>query len=208
MLTRTTGNTGGNFADVAALVAAGSPDGRVLYLQNGATYQTTQADPGGGVLLSSGNYATIQPEFYDNSTSGLTATNMQAAIDEILTMLNSSFVTKFTSPVIVVAAGATGTYATIPCPAGQRIVLTQLGAVTTTQTNLTTVTVGGVDVVSAAVLRRIDQVALTAGNVVIGGSGPNQEPIVGDIDEDFELKTDVATSSDTVYSYQFQAPAA
>lgn len=57
MLTRVTGNTGGIFKDVTAMVNAGSKNGRRLELYDGTRYQVSQANDGDGVLLSTGNFA-------------------------------------------------------------------------------------------------------------------------------------------------------
>lgn len=113
------------------------------------------------------------------------------------------FVTKFASPLILVAAGATGTFATITPPSGQKVRLTMLSATSAAQSNLTTITVGGVDVVSAVNLEGENNQTNAANEFKIGLSNGNQMYIEGDIDEVVELKTDVALSNNTIYSYQF-----
>jgi len=62
MLTRSTGNTAAIFEDLAAMVAAGSPNNRRLELYDGTRYQTSAVDDG-GVLLSTGNYANPLAEY-------------------------------------------------------------------------------------------------------------------------------------------------
>lgn len=110
--------------------------------------------------------------------------------------------TKFASNLIEVAFGATGTYVTLTPPAGQRVILTALGSSGSTQTNLTTVSVGGNNVVTDALLAQINT-SPDVDELVIGLGSPTQEPIVGDVDEVLEISTNVATSQGTFYSYQY-----
>ena len=106
-------------------------------------------------------------------------------------------ITKKGYPIETIAAGATGTYRTLTPPSGQKIKLTYLTC-TTIQTNLTTLTIGGVDVV--------DSVLLTTG---FGSNTSNHwailqgaNEVIGDVDEIVEFKTNVATSSDIHFMYQ------
>lgn len=114
-----------------------------------------------------------------------------------------SFVAKFASPTVSVSSGATGTFATLTPPAGQKVKLTALASGGTTQTNLTTVTVGGVDVISAVILESDTTPPDAANQLTIGFTNPNCDSIIGDVDEVVELKTNVSTSQTTIYAYQF-----
>ena len=114
----------------------------------------------------------------------------------------SGFVTKFTSGSVFVASGATGTYITLTPPSGQKVKLTMLLS-SATQTNLTTVDVGGSTVLTALPLAdNLDNPGLTL-NTKIGGSTPFDEAVIGGVNEVVEIITNVATSSNTFYSYQF-----
>jgi len=115
------------------------------------------------------------------------------------------FVSKFASSVVIVSSGATGTYATLTPPAGQKVKLTALSSQSGTQTNLTTVAVGGVDVATAFILIAPSGEPSLTNQLMIGYANPNQEPIIGAVGEAIELKTNVSTSSGTVYAYQFGA---
>lgn len=101
-------------------------------------------------------------------------------------------------PIELFSAGATGTYKTLTPPAGKRIKISILRA-GATQTNLTTIAVGGVDVVSAVALEST-VAAMNSNNEFIILEGINE--IIGGIDEVVELKTDVATSQNTFLIYQ------
>jgi len=113
------------------------------------------------------------------------------------------WVSKFASLTIEIPSAQTGTIATITPPNGQRVKLTSLSAQSVTLTNLTTVTVGGVDIVTSATLNSATATPNINGHIAIGYSSPSQEPITGEIDEVIELKTNIATSNITVYAYQF-----
>lgn len=123
---------------------------------------------------------------------------------ELLSSISGSgsgeFIAKFASGALGVGAGATGTYITLTPPSGQRVKLTLLHA-GANQTNLTTVTVGGNNVVTGLSLR-IGSTGATIGYKV-GGDIPIDDSIVGDINEVLAISTDVATSSTTYYAYQF-----
>ena len=112
----------------------------------------------------------------------------------------SEFIVKFASKGQLVSSGATGTYITLTPPSGQRVRLSGLAAATT-QTNLTTITVGGSDVVTDALIISTSNNGLTTDQFKIG-YGLNNE-ITGDVNEVIEITTDVATSSSTFYHYQF-----
>lgn len=112
------------------------------------------------------------------------------------------FVTKFASPTIIVSSGATGTIATITPPAGQKVRLTALSG-QTLQTNLTTVTSGGVDVISLVLLESRTNVPDGANELVIGYSDPNHQFITFETGDIVEIKTNLATSSNTLYAYEF-----
>ncbi len=113
-----------------------------------------------------------------------------------------SFTASFASPNISVSSGATGTIATITPPAGKKVKLTGIAGMAT-QTNLTTITVGGSDVVIAVLLDSIGSSVTLANEFKIGYDGGNQEAIIGKVNEVFEIKTNTSTSSDTLYTYQF-----
>ena len=115
---------------------------------------------------------------------------------------SGAFIASFVSASAEVNSGATGTIATITPPAGERVKLTGLVA-SASQSNLTTVTVGGVDVIIDATLNKHDAAVLAAGFLSIGYSEATQDSFFGGTDEVFEIKTNVATSSDTHYTYQF-----
>lgn len=57
MLTRATGNITAEFESESAMVAAGSPTGRMLQLVTGQVFYVETFNSGFGILLSSGNYA-------------------------------------------------------------------------------------------------------------------------------------------------------
>ena len=115
---------------------------------------------------------------------------------------SGAFIASFVSNSVAIGGGATGTFATITPPAGERVKLTGLTA-SAAQSNLTTVTVGGVDKVQGVLLQSINVVAAVTGRFNLGFGASSQESFIGETDEAFELKTNVALSSDTVYAYQF-----
>lgn len=127
---------------------------------------------------------------------------MSELLSSIIGGGGGGFVAKFASGTINVTAGATGTFATLTPPSGQKVKLTAIAG-TSSQTSLTTISVGGADVVSAVSLSGAASSPTTANRFMIGFEQPNQEPITGDVDEVIELKTNVSTSSNTVYTYQF-----
>lgn len=55
-LTRATGNATGTFEDQSAMIAAGSPSGRIIELYDGSRF-IVEDDDQGGILLSTNNYA-------------------------------------------------------------------------------------------------------------------------------------------------------
>jgi hypothetical protein len=112
------------------------------------------------------------------------------------------FIAKFASPLVSVASGSTGTIATITPPAGQKVRLTAIAA-SVLQINLTTITIGGSDVVTSVLLDVSGGLGNQANEFYIGFGSPNQVYIDGDIDEAIEIKTNVATTSNTIYTYQF-----
>jgi len=116
-----------------------------------------------------------------------------------------AFVSSFVSPTVAISSGATGTIATITPPTGERVKLTGLSAFTSSQTNLTTVTVGGVDVVVAVNLETYNNPPNSANEMLIGFENSNQDSVIGNVDDVFEIKTNVATSTTTLYTYQFGA---
>lgn len=124
--------------------------------------------------------------------------------DVSLTSLKGSntFITKFASPTVVVSSGATGTHTTITPPAGQRVKLTSLGA-QVLQTNLTTVSVGGSVVVNAVLVEGVGASPSSTNEFLLGYGSPNQEPIVGEVGQALTISTNVATSSNMYYAYQF-----
>ena len=114
------------------------------------------------------------------------------------------FITKSAVSTIVVALGATGTIATIPAVAGQRIILTGLASSGATQTNLTSVVSNSVTLVNAVILIMAGATTPTAANQFKLGFGTsNQREIVGEIGQAFDINTDVATSQGTAYTYQY-----
>jgi len=114
-----------------------------------------------------------------------------------------SFIASFASSTVNIPSGATGTIATITPPTGERVLLTALACTIAAQTNLTTVTSGGVDVIDAVILMDNDQSAVNTNQFYIGHDRPNQSPILFNIDEAVDIKTNVATSTATIYTYQF-----
>lgn len=108
------------------------------------------------------------------------------------------FVASKSYPNEVISAGATGTFKTLTPPSGKRIKITKFLA-TAAQTNLITISRGGVDVVS---LVNLDASvgASNLDNEFIISDGVNF--IIGEIDEDIELKTNVATSNAISLMYQ------
>lgn len=119
-----------------------------------------------------------------------------------ITGAGGGFIAKFASPLIIVTSGATGTFATLTPPAGQKVRLAAIAG-SALQTNLTTITIGGVDIVTAVKLEaeNLQPNATNEFKINLGGSIHNW--IDGDTDEVVELKTDVALSSNTIYAYQF-----
>ncbi len=112
------------------------------------------------------------------------------------------FVTKFASPLIIVSSGATGTFVTLTPPAGQKVRVNALAG-SARQTNLTTIDIGGITAVSAVNLEGENLQPNTANEFKISFNGALHNYIEGGIDEVIEFKTDVATSSNTIYAYQF-----
>jgi len=112
------------------------------------------------------------------------------------------FTTKFASGSISVTTGATGTYITLTPPSGQKVKLTLLVA-TTTQTNLTTIDVGGSTVLTSLVLADNLDTPTSIPRVKIGGGTPLDDAIIGDVNEVIEISTNVTTTSNTIYAYQF-----
>ena len=113
------------------------------------------------------------------------------------------FITKFASPVITITAGATGTITTLTPPNGQSVKVTALASVGATLTSLTTVTVDGVDVISEVLLDGVSAAPSATNELVIGFAAGNHSEVVGDVNEVIEIKTNIATSSDIKYSYEF-----
>ena len=70
-------------------------------------------------------------------------------------------------------------------------------------TSLTTVLVNGSSVITGALLNTPAAAPSVADHLKIGYSGSNQEPITGNIDEAITISTNVATSSEIIYTYQF-----
>tara|TARA_R100000951_G_C2649906_1_gene184010 strand:+ start:1625 stop:2011 length:387 start_codon:yes stop_codon:yes gene_type:complete len=106
------------------------------------------------------------------------------------------FVASKSYPVEIITAGATGTFKTLTPPTGKRIKVTILNS-QGTPTSLTTVTVGGSDVVTSVILAGgISGVT----NQWVITQGVNF--IIGNIDEAVELKTNVATTQNIVLMYQ------
>lgn len=114
-----------------------------------------------------------------------------------------ALITKKGFPTEVIPSGATGTIKTITPDPGTRVILTGLGSLTASQTNLTSIDVNSVTVVSAVNLQDIDSNADASNEFYIGFDRPNSGPIVGDIDEVFEITTNVATSQSTAISWQY-----
>ena len=98
----------------------------------------------------------------------------------------------------VISSGATGTFKTLTPPLGKKIKITLLRS-SAVQTNLLTVTVDGVDVVSAV---KLDA---SLGGTILSNEYTIFEGvnfIIGDVDEVIELKTNIATTSDIYLMYQ------
>lgn len=107
------------------------------------------------------------------------------------------FIASRSYSVEVIAAGATGTFKTLTPPTGKRIKIQYLRPITD-QTNLLTITRGGVDVVS---LVKLDSgTTLSGANEYLLRDGMNT--IVGEVDEAIQLKTNVGLSSDIHLMYQ------
>ena len=102
---------------------------------------------------------------------------------------SGGFITKFASALIVVTSGATGTFATLTPPSGQKVRLTAISGTSAVQTNLTTITVGGVDVVTAVILEGENLQPNAANEFKINFNGSNQHLIEGGTNEVMELKT-------------------
>lgn len=117
------------------------------------------------------------------------------------------FVASFASKTISIPLGSTGTITTLTPPAGGRVLLTGLASGGSLQTSLTTITINGIDIITGAKLDQVGSTVIASGvdELVIGYSFPNQQPIYGGINEVLEIKTNVSTSADTIYTYQFGA---
>lgn len=107
-----------------------------------------------------------------------------------------SFIASASYPTEILSSALTGTIKTLTPPSGKRIKITSLTA-SDIMTSLTTVSRGGIDVVT--------DVVLTTGSIPVGNqwvieNGMNE--IVGEIDEEIELKTNVATSHNIRLLYQ------
>ena len=83
--------------------------------------------------------------------------------------------------------------------------VTALSSVGAAQTSLTTITIGGADVVSEVVLDGPTAIAGSANEFNIGFQTGNHSEITGDTNEIVELKTNVSTSSNIIYVYEFGA---
>jgi len=113
------------------------------------------------------------------------------------------FAIREASKLISIPSGQTGTYITITPPSGQRVRLTTLFSATL-QTNQTTISVGGNAIVSGALLETATSpISSGSDEFRVGGDGVIiHQMIEGGTDEAIEISTDVATSSNTIYSYQ------
>ena len=112
------------------------------------------------------------------------------------------FITKFASITITVASGQTGTYITLTPPSGQKVKLNMLLS-TAVQTNLTTINIGGVAVVTSVIMATNLNNPASGNYFKIGGSPTISAHVTGGINEVLEVLTDVSTSSTTNYAYQF-----
>ncbi len=112
------------------------------------------------------------------------------------------FVTTFASGTIIIPFNTTNTVSITP-PLGERVRLTSIVSGGAKQTNLTTLSIGGVDVVTDVELSRSGVIDPSSNEFSIGYGTPSQEPITGGIDQVLEIKTNVARSQSTGYSYQF-----
>jgi len=116
---------------------------------------------------------------------------------------SGTFIAKFASSTILVAIGQTGTFITLTPPSGQRVKLAGLASQSSVLTSLTTVSVGGVAVISDALLEGAANTPNATNQLMIGYAASNQSPITGEVDEVISISTNVATSAPIVYAYQF-----
>tara|TARA_R110000851_G_C12789770_1_gene536253 strand:- start:192 stop:584 length:393 start_codon:yes stop_codon:yes gene_type:complete len=116
----------------------------------------------------------------------------------------SGFTTKFASTSVNIAVGTTAD-TTITPPADQKVRLTGLSSAGATMTNLVTISVGGVPVLTGGIIQQtVSTVTPTSpGDLMIGFGFGNVEPIEGDIGEAITFSTNVAFSDTAAYTYQF-----
>lgn len=108
------------------------------------------------------------------------------------------FIAKKSYPVETIATGQTGLFKTLTPPLGQRIRITQFTA-TGISISLTTINVGGSDVVSAVSIVQ-NTGSLDADNEYIVGDGTGF--IVGEVDEVITFSTNVSTTHVLELMYQ------
>ena len=119
-----------------------------------------------------------------------------------LSSKGSGFSSKTGTSVATITTGATGTILTLTPPAGQRVKLTGLVG-DSTMTSLTTILFDAVAVVTAVLLASGTGSAIALNNFKIGFTDPNQDVIIGGVDAELTITTNVATSHDIHYTYQY-----
>lgn len=115
---------------------------------------------------------------------------------------NGSFEVTFSSPTVIIPTSTTVDTVITP-PPGERVRLVSLASGGASQTNLTSVTIGLNNVVSLVNLQAKSAPADAANEFNMGFGDANQSEITGGVGVDLEIKTDVATSQPTLYTYQF-----
>lgn len=128
---RNTGQMSGLYTTLQDLVDAGSKNNQRVELLSGERYQTGAVDAGGGVLLSTGNYAniipTVDPQTAINKTN--IATNSDALFfDRISTPTNLFAGKKYLST-------ATSSHVVPAASGGEPIVITWLAGTIMTLTS-------------------------------------------------------------------------
>ena len=115
---------------------------------------------------------------------------------------SGGFVSKFISGELLVSSGASGTIITLTPPAGQRVLLTRLGA--SADESGITLAINGDNVVSSLTLAG-EGTAVGVGEFIIGAYGTGSEPpILGKTDEAITVIKDTGTTANNIsYNYQF-----
>lgn len=115
---------------------------------------------------------------------------------------SGSFLSTFASGTISISPGTTGDI-TITPPLGERVMLTGISSPSATQTSLTTIAVGGVNIATGVLIAQPGSSVSGENRLSIGFSDPSQKDITGDVNQALVISTNIARSHSTIYTYQF-----